>query len=120
MNRRGFLTGLISFTASAPAIVRAVSLMPVRSIVWDGSADPVAEYMTAYYLDHPLATADWHDAMNLRFNALMGYRVTWHEQWRRVSAQVLPPAYLPDIITPFESHGADDGHEERREVRYSA
>lgn len=30
-NRRGFLTGLISFAATAPAIVRAASLMPVKA-----------------------------------------------------------------------------------------
>jgi hypothetical protein len=32
MNRRGFITGLISLVA-APAIVRAGSLMPVKSFV---------------------------------------------------------------------------------------
>lgn len=32
MDRRGFITGLISFAAASPAIVRASSLMPVRSI----------------------------------------------------------------------------------------
>jgi hypothetical protein len=32
INRRGLITGLVSFVA-APAIVRAGSLMPVRSIV---------------------------------------------------------------------------------------
>ena len=32
-NRRGFLTGLISFVAVAPAIVRVTSLMPVRAII---------------------------------------------------------------------------------------
>lgn len=31
-SRRGFITGLISFTAAAPAIVRAASLMPVKVI----------------------------------------------------------------------------------------
>lgn len=29
-NRRGFLTGLVSFAATAPAIVRAANIMPVR------------------------------------------------------------------------------------------
>jgi hypothetical protein len=44
MDRRGFITGLISLGVAAPAIVRSVSLMPVRGIVletemveyWDG------------------------------------------------------------------------------------
>jgi hypothetical protein len=31
-SRRSFITGLIAFTASAPAIVRAASLMPVKAI----------------------------------------------------------------------------------------
>jgi hypothetical protein len=34
MNRRGFLTGLVSVIA-APAIVRAASIMPVRALVTD-------------------------------------------------------------------------------------
>ena len=34
MNRRGFITGLISFVA-APAIVRVGSLMPVKSYLLD-------------------------------------------------------------------------------------
>lgn len=35
MNRRGLITGLVSF-AAAPAIVRSTSLMPIKSIkyVW--------------------------------------------------------------------------------------
>jgi hypothetical protein len=38
MNRRGFITGLISLVA-APAIVRAGSLMPVKSFeIYDGVA----------------------------------------------------------------------------------
>lgn len=32
MNRRGFITGLVSFVA-APAIVRAGSLMPIRAVL---------------------------------------------------------------------------------------
>ena len=39
MNRRGFLTGLAAFGISAPSIVRAASLMPVRGIVMDGWMD---------------------------------------------------------------------------------
>lgn len=35
MNRRGFITGLISFAATAPAIVRVASLMPVKAISID-------------------------------------------------------------------------------------
>ena len=31
-SRRGFITGLISFAATAPAIVRAASLMPVKAM----------------------------------------------------------------------------------------
>lgn len=34
LNRRGLITGLVSFVA-APAIVRAASLMPVKAIVLD-------------------------------------------------------------------------------------
>lgn len=30
--RRGFITGLISFAVTAPAIVRATSLMPVKAM----------------------------------------------------------------------------------------
>lgn len=33
-SRRGFITGLISFAATAPAIVRATSLMPVKAMNW--------------------------------------------------------------------------------------
>jgi hypothetical protein len=35
-SRRGFITGLIAFTASAPAIVKAESLMPVKRYVRSG------------------------------------------------------------------------------------
>ena len=35
LNRRGLITGLIAFTATAPAIVRAASLMPVKQVLWD-------------------------------------------------------------------------------------
>ena len=31
-SRRSFITGLISFSATAPAIVRASSLMPVKAV----------------------------------------------------------------------------------------
>ena len=41
MNRRGFLAGILA-AASAPAIVRIGSLMPVRSIVIPTTAEVVA------------------------------------------------------------------------------
>ena len=45
MNRRGFITGLISLVA-APAIVRAGSLMPVKSFV-------VGDGVALYCMPHP-------------------------------------------------------------------
>ena len=35
LNRRSLITGLIAFAATAPAIVRAQSIMPVRAMVED-------------------------------------------------------------------------------------
>lgn len=34
-SRRGFITGLIAFAATAPAIVRAANIMPVKSVDFD-------------------------------------------------------------------------------------
>ena len=40
INRRGLITGLVSFIA-APAVVRATSIMPVRSLpVFNGMIEP--------------------------------------------------------------------------------
>lgn len=33
VSRRSFITGLVSFVAAAPAIVRAPSLMPIRTFI---------------------------------------------------------------------------------------
>jgi hypothetical protein len=33
--RRSFITGLIAFGVTAPAIVRAGSLMPVKQMIWN-------------------------------------------------------------------------------------
>jgi hypothetical protein len=57
--RRGFITGLISFVATAPAIVRAGSLMPVKlyDIAWDdGTNFPVygGFQWSPYYLAYPI------------------------------------------------------------------
>jgi hypothetical protein len=63
LERRSFLTGLISLVA-APAIVRAGSLMPVRVM------DPLAEWGSS---------VKWHDLVeaqreiNLRRSAVLGY-----------------------------------------------
>jgi hypothetical protein len=40
LQRRGFLTGLVSALA-APAIVRASSLMPVRTMIWAPPVPPL-------------------------------------------------------------------------------
>lgn len=60
LERRGFLTGLISALA-APAIVRAASLMPVRTVLWTPPLLTVT------------AIPDWEIAGNLT------YKLWWDE-----------------------------------------
>ncbi len=42
-SRRSLITGLISFVA-APAIVRASSLMPIKTMLWVPSTFPITGY----------------------------------------------------------------------------
>ena len=56
MNRRGFITGLISLVA-APAIVRAGSLMPVKTFVLD---DGVMLYSIVHPLPYKEITFDYN------------------------------------------------------------
>lgn len=56
IGRRGFITGLISLVA-APAIVRAGSLMPVKTMLADVSSDSFVAYEWQYALPRGLDTA---------------------------------------------------------------
>ena len=44
LSRRSLITGLISFAATAPAIVRAGSLMPVRQMLPMGGVIPLVSF----------------------------------------------------------------------------
>jgi len=73
MNRRGFLTGLVSLIA-APAIVRATSLMPIKVLE--------AEYGLG-----PMLTAI---EVQRRINDLTLWRVDWHAHWKELSTIIYP------------------------------
>jgi len=70
MNRRGFLTGLGAALVAAPAIVRAGSLMPVKTMIepvyfgWDLASGP--DYTAMYFYDgvrmlKSINGSDWVD-----------------------------------------------------------
>jgi hypothetical protein len=71
MNRRGFITGLISFVA-APAIVRASSLMPIKPFI-DG------EQIFKQFLDLEVG------------------RRSWEADWVEIADLILP--VRPPLIT---------------------
>ncbi len=66
LSRRSLITGLIAFTATAPAIVRAASIMPVKQmlptmldiptvlvppVTWLGTAAHAGAWITGVHLD---------------------------------------------------------------------
>lgn len=68
INRRSLITGLISFAVTAPAIVRAVSIMPIKVILPAPKFpmnDAYAVKMWARVLDHEAAKfRDIYDALS--------------------------------------------------------
>jgi hypothetical protein len=84
MNRRGFITGLISLVA-APAIVRAGSLMPVKSFeLYDGVA--------LNCMPHPEAWGNMV-AGNLTETSLEQLMLYVKESWEYKDYQIGLPAY---------------------------
>ena len=79
-SRRGFITGLISLVA-APAIVRASSIMPVRSIKMP--PDNVFQAL----VQHPNMTAT---EILERFANLKIYRQSLVNHWNGTAALYLP------------------------------
>ena len=79
-SRRGFITGLISFVA-APAIVRASSIMPVRSMKM-----PLENVFQAL-VQHPNMTAteilEWIATPRM-------YRQSFVDHWNETAALYLP------------------------------
>ncbi len=73
MDRRGFLTGLVSLVA-APAIVRATNLMPIKALE--------AEYGLG-----PMLTAT---DIQRRIDNLLCHRVQWYEHWHELGTLVYP------------------------------
>lgn len=74
--RRGFITGLISFAVTAPAIVRATSLMPVKVMVepikWplynEASTITLSEFSSMRSIDWKFPNPQWrvvHDVRDL-------------------------------------------------------
>lgn len=93
MNRRGFLTGLVSALA-APAIVRAELLMPVRSIV-----RPEPFFL---YSDHGLTLGDFIELRDLLIASHVPpgpdgnyYYVVSSQQGGRVALRASPPPLTP-------------------------
>lgn len=75
LNRRGLITGLISFVA-APAIVRAASLMPVKAdkykltlqgieLVFDREPDPMMIHLLNLRMAESFNTLKEHLAYNV-------------------------------------------------------
>lgn len=51
MNRRSFITNLVSFVATAPAIVCYENIMPVRSFVnWPQPGDKIISECSKFYI----------------------------------------------------------------------
>jgi hypothetical protein len=79
-SRRGFITGLISFAATAPAIVRATSLMPVKN--WRDVArcatveftdiEPVIFQDRLYWVSGPQTISWGSETVFHTFNAALG------------------------------------------------
>lgn len=89
LSRRGLLTGLVSFAACAPAIVRASSLMPVKAVFDDFTTDNLIVRVTEIWPYHKLLD--------------VGVAT-----WRIVADQELPLfpyKALPEPIEVFFSYG---------------
>lgn len=130
VSRRGFLTGLISFAAAAPAIVRAASIMPVKPVVIEPPifAGAIGEYNGVILREdryvvymHPETFEhfkNWVDDGGAdRFAAPPGAIVKQHEvlfggglrvvrtQLIPVEAPTLPPEAL--VLSKFRENGDD-------------
>lgn len=108
MNRRGFLTGLVS-TLAAPAIVRAELLMPVKVVA---PFDP----MEAYYkllntmvnnLSEQVAKSIMNDGHGGSFpfgiRSLVGFKIHHDNITEGASCQIYP--YQPLKIKPIWARG---------------
>lgn len=100
MNRRGFLTGLVS-TLAAPAIVRAELLMPIKAIV---PFDP----MEAYYklmnamidgLAEQVAYNIMHGSPHNEMGFFAGLKISHNNVTEGTSCQIYP--YQPLKIKPI-------------------
>ena len=86
ISRRGLLTGLVSFAAASPAIVRAASIMPVRAI----PRDVIYVNRTAGTLNDLFRMREeglFLEETSQRLATLQMYRTTWFEGWNSLARE---------------------------------
>lgn len=97
IGRRGFITGLVSLV-TAPAIVRAGSLMPVKQMIdtgWRGGAywSPEAEFINRYLQQQ----GGWgHLPVSIEVDRIYSVNADWYCSDRPIRIRINP--IHPDLI----------------------